>query len=89
MLFLVYGAYLGFSEGTSRALISDVAPASRRGTALGVFHMGIGAATLMGSTLSGLLWDHVSPDAPFWFCGLVTVVAWILIPRSKSGRVAT
>ena len=34
-LFLAYGLYFGFVEGAEKALIADLAPASRRGTAFG------------------------------------------------------
>jgi len=35
-IFLVYGFYFGFAEGTEKALVADLAPASRRGFAFGV-----------------------------------------------------
>ena len=31
--FMIYGFYFGFAEGTEKALVADLAPASRRGTA--------------------------------------------------------
>ena len=34
-LFLVYGLYFGMSEGAEKALVADLAPASRRGAAFG------------------------------------------------------
>ena len=33
-LFLAYGLYFGFAEGTEKALVADLAPASRRGIRL-------------------------------------------------------
>ena len=36
--FLVYGFYFGFAEGTEKALVADLAPASRRGTAFGIYN---------------------------------------------------
>ena len=36
--FLVYGFYYGFAKGTEKALIANLAPASLRGTAFGVYN---------------------------------------------------
>ena len=85
-LFLLYGAYMGLAEGSSRALIADLAPSTRRATALGIFHMGIGLVTLLGSTISGWLWDRVGHAAPFYFCGLLTTIGWLAIPFAQRAR---
>ena len=42
--FLVYGFYYGFAEGTEKALVADFAPASRRGTAFGIYNAVSGLA---------------------------------------------
>ena len=80
ILFALYGVYIGFTQGVSSALIADYAPAERRGTALGIFHMSIGVAALVSSIFAGWLWDHVSSAAPFWFGGGAALVALGLLP---------
>jgi MFS family permease len=64
-LFLVYGLYFGFAEGTEKALVADLAPASRRGFAFGVYNAVLGVGQLAASVLFGLLWTAVSPAAAF------------------------
>lgn len=83
-LFPVYGISMGLTEGVGRALIADHIPAGRKGMAFGVFHMSLGLAALISSTVAGLLWDRVSPGAPFVFggcVGLLAVVAALLTRR--------
>lgn len=84
-LFPLYGLSMGLTEGVGKALISGHIPPARKGTALGVFHMGLGFTALASSVVAGLLWDHVSPSAPFRLGGAVAlaavVAALILAPR--------
>jgi len=84
-LFPLYGLSMGLTEGVGKALISGHVPVLRKGTALGVFHMGLGFTALTSSVVAGLLWDHVSPSAPFRLGGAVAlaavVAALILAPR--------
>jgi MFS family permease len=64
-LFAVYGVYFGLTEGTERAMVSDVVPALRRGAAFGWFHLTIGLGALPASLLFGLLWDSYGVATAF------------------------
>ena len=64
-LFAVYGLYFGFSEGAERALVSDVVPAERRGTAFGWYNLAVGLGALPASLIFGEIWDRVGPGAAF------------------------
>ena len=64
--FPVYGVYMGVADGNGRALLAQMSPADRRATAFGVYHGVVGLAALPASVIAGLLWDRVSPAAPFW-----------------------
>src|SRR5204862_2139577 len=55
--FFVYGFYYGFAEGTEKALIVDLAPASRRGTAFGVYNAVSGLGALTASVVFGAIWS--------------------------------
>lgn len=65
VLFLVYGLYFGFSEGTEKALIADLAPSDRRGFAFGVYNAVLGAGSLVASILFGVLWTAFGPAVAF------------------------
>jgi MFS family permease len=56
-LFLAYGLFFGLTEGVERALVADLVPADRRGTAFGWYNGVIGAAVLPASVVFGLMWD--------------------------------
>jgi MFS family permease len=64
-LFLAYGLYFGMAEGAEKALVADLAPPSRRGTAFGWFNGAVGAAALPASILFGLVWDRWGAETAF------------------------
>ncbi len=64
-LFAIYGLYIAATDGTSKALISRAVPAERRGGALGLFAMTSGVATLVASSVGGVLWSAIGPQATF------------------------
>jgi MFS family permease len=81
-LWILYGAYYGINDAVGRALIADVAPAHLRGTSYGILNFAIAVAVLPASLVAGLLWDGISPAAPFWFggaCALAAVVVLALV----------
>jgi MFS family permease len=74
-LFAVYGIYFGFTEGAEKALVSDIVPADRRGTAFGWFNLAVGLGALPASLIFGVLWDRVGPTAAFTLGAVLAVVA--------------
>ncbi len=64
-LFAIYGLVFGLSEGTEKALVSDLVPSNRRGAAFGWYHAAIGVAALPASVLFGVLWDQLGAPIAF------------------------
>jgi len=64
-LFAAYGVVMALTEGVGRAWVAGLAPVDRRGSFLGLYHTGIGLTAVLASVLAGVLWDQVSPAAPF------------------------
>ena len=64
-LFLAYGLYFGLTEGAEKALVTDLVPASKRGTAFGWYNFTVGLAALPASVIFGIVWDRFSPVAAF------------------------
>lgn len=79
-LFACYGLYMGLTKGVGAALVADFAPKQARGTAMGLFNMLLGGATLLASLIAGILWDRVGPTAPFWFGSILALMAVAAIP---------
>jgi len=77
VLWAMYGVYYGLAEGVARALVVDLVPEDRRGTAFGAYHGVVGITLLPASLIAGWLWQAVSPAAPFYFGAATAVLAVI------------
>ncbi|MGI8619388.1 MAG: MFS transporter [Gemmatimonadaceae bacterium] len=76
-----YGLFYSLTEGTERALVADLVPASDRGAAFGWFHLAIGVGALPASLLFGMLWDRYGPATAFATgAGLAILATAILLP---------
>jgi MFS family permease len=85
-LFAVYGIYFGFTEGSEKALVADIVPAERRGTAFGWFNLAVGLGALPASLIFGVLWDRVGPGAAFTLGATLAVIAALGIAIVGGGR---
>jgi MFS family permease len=79
-LFAIYGVCIGLTHGVAKAIVAESAPADRRGTALGLFQTATGLATILASVTAGLLWDRISPAAPFYFGSALALLPLLLLP---------
>jgi len=77
--FALFGVYKGSSEGVFKAFVVDVVPKDLRGTALGVYHTGVGLVMLPGGVIAGLLWDSVGPWGTFSYGMAASLVALSLL----------
>lgn len=76
-LYTLYGIYYGATEGVAKALVADVVPSEKRGTAYGLYNAAIGVCALPASYIAGILWQNISPAAPFLFGAILSLVAMI------------
>jgi MFS family permease len=77
--FIVYGFYFGFAEGTEKALVADLAPASRRGTAFGIYNAIVGLGALLASIVFGVLWTSFGATVAFGTGAALAFVATVLL----------
>lgn len=77
--FIVYGFYFGFAEGTEKALIADLAPAARRGTAFGIYNAVVGLGALAASVVFGVLWTVYGATIAFGTGAALAAVATLLL----------
>jgi MFS family permease len=78
-LFGIYGIYYALTEGVAKALVADIVPQEQRGTAYGLFNAAIGLTALPASLIAGILWQTISPAAPFLFGASLSLLAGILL----------
>jgi len=77
VLFATYGLYIGFTEGIEKALIVDIAPLNLRATTIGLHATLVGIGLFPASFLAGILWKVWGQQAPFYFGGIMGILASI------------
>jgi len=89
-LFAFYGLYFALTEGVEKALIADLAPAHRRGSAFGLYNLMIGIGALPASLLFGWIWQTYGSPAAFAMGAAFAVVSAFLLwslPVDRNARV--
>lgn len=88
-LLALYGIYMALTDGVGKALVADHAPASRRGAALGLYHMVSGLTTLLASIVAGALWDRFGSASTFCFgsgAAIAALAAAVVLRPREAGR---
>ncbi|MHC1739752.1 MAG: MFS transporter [Anaerolineaceae bacterium] len=85
VLYVVYALYYGLAFGTYNALVADLVPENLRGTAYGTYNAVIGILAFPSSFIAGILWEGIGtwsgfgPSAPFYFGGVLAMIAALLM----------
>lgn len=85
-LFGVYGLYFALTEPTERALVADLVPAERRGTAFGWFHLAVGIGMLPASVIFGVVWDASGARYAFLLGAGLALLAALLLMLARRPR---
>jgi MFS family permease len=85
LLFIVYGAYFGFTEGVEKAFVADMVPEKRRGTAYGLYNLAYGITVFPASLLFGLVWYGYGASTAFLASAVVSLVAILMLSTVKAG----
>ena len=78
-LFVAYGAYSALTDGSQKAMISDIVTKDLRGTGFGIYHAVLGITLLPASLIAGLLYDKINSNAPFYFGSIMALIATVLM----------
>jgi MFS family permease len=78
-LFAVYGIFYGMTEGTEKALVADIVPRARRGSAFGWYNLAIGLGALPASLIFGAIWDRAGAPSAFVFGATLALIAALLM----------
>ncbi len=76
---LPYGLHFAFSEGPSKALVSERSKKEDQGTLFGFYNLLAGIAALPASALAGFLWQSVAPSAVFFFSASTAAFAILFL----------
>lgn len=80
LLFAAYGLFLAATEGAEKALVADLAPKDRLGTAYGWFNLTTGALLLPASLIFGQIYQGIGAPAAFAFSAACALGAALLLP---------
>ena len=78
-LFMLYGFYSALTDGSQKAMISDIVSKDLKGTGFGIYHAVLGITLLPASLIAGLLYDKVNSNAPFYFGSVMALIATTLM----------
>ncbi len=80
--------FLAFNilEASLPSLVAKIAPADKKGTAMGVYTSSQFMGAFVGGVSGGWLYQHMSGDAVFMFCGLLASIWLILAGTMKTPR---
>ncbi|MHC1779803.1 MAG: MFS transporter [Bacteroidales bacterium] len=76
-LFILYGLYSALADTGQKAMVGDLISKEQIGTGFGLYHALLGITLLPASLIAGLLYDKVSPSAPFYFGSVMAALAAI------------
>jgi MFS family permease len=82
-LLFVYGIYAAATEGVSKALISNTVPVDQTASAIGFYTGWNSICLLFASSVTGLIWYAVSPEAALLMSGCGSVVAAMYLALRK------
>jgi MFS family permease len=85
ILFALYGLYAAATEGISKAWITNLVDKSEMATAIGTYTGFQSIATLLASSICGLLWYSFGAMPTFLVTALVTVLVAIYLSSNKYG----
>ncbi|HEV7905589.1 MAG TPA: MFS transporter [Pyrinomonadaceae bacterium] len=79
VLFLTYGIYFGLVEGAEKALVADLVPADKRGTAYGLYNLAFSITVWPASLLMGALWSWRGASVAFIASACIGTLAALLL----------
>ncbi len=86
-LFLIYGVFFGLTEGVEKALVADLVPKEKRGTAYGFYNLAFSITVFPASIIFGALWNVFdSPVVPFLVSASISVCAAIMLLTIQTNR---
>lgn len=84
-LFILYGIYAAATDGISKALISNLVPKTETASAIGTYAGLSSVMVLFASTIAGLIWNYISPEAVFIFSatGVAMVCVYLSVLKVR------
>ncbi len=91
-LFLLYGVFMGLTEGVQKAYLGTIIPDRLMATGYGLYSTFTGLSLLPASIIGGYLWDRFNPEATFYYGSLTAftsallLIIMVMVERIKSRK---
>ncbi|MDP3988411.1 MAG: MFS transporter [Candidatus Levybacteria bacterium] len=85
-LFPIYGIYIAFTDGVSKAYVSQFITQEESGTYFGIYQTGIGLASFFASLIAGILWSSISPSSTFFYGSFMAMLALAVLSLGRLVR---
>ncbi|HZJ18225.1 MAG TPA: MFS transporter [Patescibacteria group bacterium] len=83
IIFPIYGVYIAFTDGVSKAYIAQYIEEKESGTYFGIYQTGIALSAFFASFLSGILWTKFGPSATFFYGSAMAILALLILSYGK------
>ena len=88
-LFLIYGVYFGLTEGVEKALVADLVPKEKRGTAFGFYNLAFSITVFPASLVFGAIWSKFGASAAFLISACISICAAVFLLTIQTKRVVS
>jgi MFS family permease len=76
---LIYGVYFGLTEGVEKALVADLVPPEKRGTAYGFYNLAFSITVFPASIIFGAIWTKFGAETAFLISGGISICAAVML----------
>ncbi len=83
LLFPIYGMYIAFTDGVSKAYISEFITEETSGSYFGLYDTGVSIAIFLASLVGGILWSLFTPSATFYYGAAMALLAFAVLLYGK------
>lgn len=83
LLFPIYGIYIAFTDGVSKAYVSEFIKKEESGTYFGIYQTGIALASFFASFIAGILWSSVGAQSAFFYGSALAILALVVLFYGK------
>ncbi len=88
ILFIIYGLYMGATEGVGKALAVDFSPKEFKATGIGILGAVTGLCAILSSSIAGIVWDQMGSAWTFYLGALFSVLAIFVLFKVSSFKKA-
>lgn len=89
ILFPLYGLYIAFTDGVSKAYVSEFVKKEESGTYFGAYYTLMAVGGFLASFVGGLLWAKINPSATFYYGSVMALLAFLVFMFAQKDKITT